>query len=462
MLGEVIRGTQIYVRSDERRTWTIDLELKIDFNMIIYAGGVEHHGLPIILYVHGESYEWNSGNPYDGSVLASYGHLIVVTINYRLGILGFLKTGARGSAQGNFGLMDLVAGLHWLRENMPAFGGDPDRITLMGHGTGAALANFIAVSPVAKELLHRVVLLSGSGLSPWALQRDPLGVTRRVAEKTGCHGELLEEDLAPCLRSKPLRELMAVHLDPPRFLPGFAPFADGAVLSASMSSQVMDSGLNSQERHGPAYQLSDFPDRDLFFGVTSTESYLDLSAQDLEYGFNETRRDRILRTYVRNSYYFHLNEIFSTLKNEYTDWERPVQNPLNVRDSTLEVLSDGHTVAPLVKLGYLHAIHGGRTYFMHFHHQSNERDFPQRTGSVRGEDVPYVMGLPLVGGLPFFPHNYTNQDVAVSKQLIHYLANFARKGDPNGPAQSHLDGDHELPIWDTYDSINQLYLQLGE
>lgn len=63
---------------------------------------------------------------------------------------GFLKTGSRGSAQGNFGLMDLVAGLHWLRENLPAFGGDPESITVMGHGTGAALANYIAVSPVAK------------------------------------------------------------------------------------------------------------------------------------------------------------------------------------------------------------------------------------------------------------------------------------------------------------------------
>ncbi|XP_039281384.1 neuroligin-4, X-linked-like, partial [Nilaparvata lugens] len=124
----------------------------------------DHQGaIPCLLYVHGESYEWNSGNPYDGSVLASHGHIIVVTINFRLGILGFLKTGSRGSAQGNFGLMDVVAGLHWLRENLPAFGGDPERITLMGHGTGAALANYIAVSPVAKELLHRVILLSGSG-----------------------------------------------------------------------------------------------------------------------------------------------------------------------------------------------------------------------------------------------------------------------------------------------------------
>lgn len=65
-------------------------------------------------------------------------------------LAGFLKTGAKGSAQGNFGLMDLVAGLHWLRENLPAFGGDPERVTIMGHGTGAALANFLAVSPVAR------------------------------------------------------------------------------------------------------------------------------------------------------------------------------------------------------------------------------------------------------------------------------------------------------------------------
>lgn len=65
---------------------------------------------------------------------------------------GFLKTGTKGSAQGNFGLMDLVAGLHWLRENLDAFGGDPERVTLMGHGTGAALVNFIAVSPVAKGI----------------------------------------------------------------------------------------------------------------------------------------------------------------------------------------------------------------------------------------------------------------------------------------------------------------------
>lgn len=226
------------------------------------------------------------------------------------------------------------------------------------------------------ELLHRVVLLSGSGLSPWALQREPLAVKRKVAEQTGCHGDLEEDDLAPCLRNKPLAELLQVHIDPPRFLPGFAPFVDGAVLVSGSGGSAALADI-SLDKIGAGFELADFPERELLFGLTTTESYLDLSAQDLEFGFNETRRDRILRTYVRNAYFFHLNEIFSTLKNEYTDWERPVQNPLNVRDATLEVLSDGHTVAPLIRVGYLHTVRGGKTFFLHFCHQSSQRDFPQ-------------------------------------------------------------------------------------
>ncbi|XP_049822999.1 neuroligin-1 isoform X2 [Aethina tumida] len=435
------------------------------------TGEEEAEPLPCVVYVHGESYEWNSGNPYDGTVLASTGRVIVVTINFRLGVLGFLKTGTKGSAQGNFGLMDLVAGLHWLRENLPAFGGDPEKVTLMGHSTGAALVNFIAVSPVAKELLHRVILLSGSGLSPWALQRDPLWVKRSVAKHTGCHGDLHEDDLAPCLRQKHLNELLSVRVEAPRFLPGFAPFIDGTILLNPTNSPPASGSSTVATSAG--YELADFPDRDLLFGLTSTESYLDLNAQDLEFGFNETKRDRILRTYVRNSYYYHLNEIFSTLKNEYTDWERPTQNPLSVRDATLDVLSDGHTASPLIRVGYLHSMSGGKTFFLHFQHHGGERDLPMRTGSVRGEDLPYVLGLPLIGGGPFFPHNYSHGDAAVSKTLIHYISNFIRKGDPNGAVpnasaseaknQQQPKGHDDTPTeyWDTYDTINQFYLELG-
>lgn len=65
-------------------------------------------------------------------------------------------------------------------------------------------------------MVHRAVLFSGSALSPWAIQRDPLYIKRKVAEHTGCHGELLEEDLAPCLRGKSVKDLLGVRLDTPR------------------------------------------------------------------------------------------------------------------------------------------------------------------------------------------------------------------------------------------------------
>ncbi|KAL1494858.1 hypothetical protein ABEB36_010376 [Hypothenemus hampei] len=388
---------------------------------------------------------------------------------------GFLKTGTKGSAQGNFGLMDLVAGLHWLRENLPAFGGDPERVTLMGHGTGAALVNFIAVSPVSKELLHRVILLSGSGLSPWALQKEPLSIKREVARDTGCHGDLDVDDMAPCLRLKPLGILLSTStkVAPPRFLPGFAPFIDGTILLNPTSSPPPRPPSASTVATASGYELANFPERDLLFSLTGTESYLDLNAQDLEFGFNETKRDRILRTYVRNSYYFHLNEIFSTLKNEYTDWERPSQNPLSVRDATLDVLSDGHTVSPLIRIGYLHAMSGGKTFFLNFQHHSGERDLPMRSGGVKGEDLPYILGLPLINGGPFFPHNYTHSDVAISRTLIQYISNFISSGDPNGgampnapvtenkPSVQNENDIPTLPYWDTYDTINQFYLEMG-
>lgn len=193
-------------------------------------------------------------------------------------------------------------------------------------------------------------------------------------------------------------------------------------------------------------EFANFPTRDLMFCLNSIESYMDLSAQDLEFGFNETRRDRVVRTFVRNVFYYHLNEIYAVLKvsevnqsdlielshslisslqNEYTDWERAIKNPMSSRDSTLEFLSDGHTAAPAIRLAYLHSLRGGRSFFMHFNHRTKEQDFPQRMGSVGGEDVPFAFGLPIS---PLYPHNYSREDVKVSAIFVNYIANFVKNG----------------------------------
>ncbi|XP_012274343.1 neuroligin-1 [Orussus abietinus] len=419
--------------------------------------------LPALLLVHGDSYSWGAGNSLDGTALAAHGRLIVVSINFRLGVLGFLKTGSKGSAQGNYGLMDLVAGLHWLRENVKAFGGDPERLALLGHGTGAALVNFLAVSPMSKELVERVVLLGGSALSPWAIQRDPLTVKRRVAEQTGCPADVEVDDIAPCLRLRTLEELLEVQLDPPRFTSGFAPFVDGAVLPSSglqtFQPTASSSGLMPIVP-GPGAEFASFGDRDLLMGLTSSEAWLDFTEDDLENGLNETRRDRILRTYVRNTYRYHLHEIYSTLRNEYTDWERGEQSPAIICEGLLSLLGDGQVAAPLLRLALLHSASGGRGYFLHFQ--------PGDRASLRGEEVPYLLGTPLLHGEPTASaassvSNYSVEDEGLSRLLVHYLANFVRRGDPNGasPQKSPENLPSSPPFWDSYDSINQLYLEAG-
>ncbi|KYM81026.1 Neuroligin-1 [Atta colombica] len=481
--------------------------------------------LPALLLIHGDSYSWGAGNSFDGTALAAHGRLIVVSINFRLGVLGFLKTGSKGSAQGNYGLMDLVAGLHWLRENLGAFGGDPERLALLGHGTGAALANFLAVSPMAKELIGRVILLGGSALSPWAVQRDPLMVKRRVAEEIECPGDVEADDIAPCLRLKSVKELLAVPLDPPRFTSGFAPFVDGTVLPPTVNQNFQPTASSSGLMPivpGPGTEFADFGNRDLLFGLTSDEAWVNLTKEDLQNGLNETRRDRILRTYVRNTYRYHLHEIYSTLRNEYTDWERGEQSPVAICEGLLSLLGDGQVAAPLLRLALLHSASEGRGYFLHFQ--------PGELPSQRGEEIPYLLGIPLLRGevtsaVPTFG-NYTPADENLSKLLVHYLANFVRRGgfwsqtpakavntlsessqsrsrvdllvaktrsdfgisncgsaaiwmiilsstrriftmefclDPNGasPLSSGLENGlvTSPPFWDSYDSINQLYLE---
>lgn len=80
---------------------------------------------------------------------------------------------------------------------------------------------------------------------------------------------------------------------------------------------------------------------------------------------------------MRNVYRYHRNEIFAAIRNEYTDWEKPIQHPINIRDATLESLSDAAVAAPALRLAQLHARRGARTYFAHFAHQTKDADYPQ-------------------------------------------------------------------------------------
>ncbi|VDK42423.1 unnamed protein product [Taenia asiatica] len=121
----------------------------LTLNVFVPEAGVENlneHALPVLIFVHGDSYEHGSGNAYDFSLFSSLGNVIVVTLNYRLGVLGFLSEGIAGSTRGNFALFDLQAAIQWVHSNIYRFGGDCEQVTLMGHSHGAALVHLFATS----------------------------------------------------------------------------------------------------------------------------------------------------------------------------------------------------------------------------------------------------------------------------------------------------------------------------
>ncbi|XP_053604570.1 neuroligin-1-like isoform X2 [Plodia interpunctella] len=424
----------------------------------IYVPGSGARGVEapyaVVVWVGGPSHEWGSANVLDGAVLAARAHLLVVTVNYRLGLLGYLTTGVKSDEvqqAGGAAVLDVAAALTWVQRNIAAFGGDPRRVTLAGHAAGAGLANALLMMPASKGLASRVLLLSGSALSPTALAPDSALAREHTAQALRCTPEASSDDhwLKECIRKRPLAALLAVEAPRARFLAGWAPSVP-YFKESTYQGQAPTKALHSSEA---------FLECALAVVVATTESYQYFNEDDIRHGFEEEHRNRILRTYVRNVYRFHRNEIFAAIRNEYTDWEKPIQHPINIRDATLESLSDAAVAAPALRVAQLHAKRGARTYFAHFAHQSKDADYPQRLGSVTGETLPYFLGLPLVGGLQGSPRNYSRGDVAVAEAAVALVAAFAKTGDPSPRSDER---HHENSVaWPRYDLNTQQYLSIS-
>ncbi|GBP26415.1 Bile salt-activated lipase [Eumeta japonica] len=141
--------------------------------------------LPVMVFIHGGGFYWGSGTPliYDPAPLVDKG-LIVVTFNYRLGAFGFLCLGVR-EAPGNTGLKDIVSALRWVQRNIRYFGGDPGTVTVFGESAGAVAVSHLMLAPTARGLFHRAIMQSGTALSPFALNYDPLKRASYVAGNLG-------------------------------------------------------------------------------------------------------------------------------------------------------------------------------------------------------------------------------------------------------------------------------------
>ncbi|EJW88146.1 hypothetical protein WUBG_00941 [Wuchereria bancrofti] len=129
------------------------------------------NGFPVMFYIHGGGYMIDSAVKYHYSKIAKLlvsKDVIVVTIQYRLGFLGFFTTNDE-ICPGNFGIWDQIMALKWIKENIEYFGGDPDRITVIGQSAGAASADLLALSPHSRDLFKQIILLGGNAECSWAV-----------------------------------------------------------------------------------------------------------------------------------------------------------------------------------------------------------------------------------------------------------------------------------------------------
>jgi len=210
----------------------------------IYAPDTPDKALPVMVWIHGGTFLVGSGAQYDGHVLAEKGHLIVVTINYRLGPFGFLANRSLDGADpahlsGNYGLLDQQAALRWVKDNIEPFGGDPGKVTVAGESAGAISIGLQLVSPAADGLFERAILESGPFLHvPTLDQAETRG--DQFAAKLGC------SVAAACMRSKSTAEVLNAIPASPISLgtPVWFPVVDGHLIPSQPADAIAAGHLN--------------------------------------------------------------------------------------------------------------------------------------------------------------------------------------------------------------------------
>ena len=198
---------------------------------------VDDGSLPVMVWIHGGVLVWGESNDYDPAQLVRHG-VIVVTINYRLGALGFLAHAALadhpGGPSGNYGLMDQQAALRWVQTNISNFGGNPRKVTLFGESAGGLSVLSQLASPGARGLFARAIVESGTyTLTPVSLATAE-SAGEAFASSAGCAGQS-----AACLRSLPVSTILKYQ-----DAGGYRPNIDGQVLSQSLGAAFASGDFN--------------------------------------------------------------------------------------------------------------------------------------------------------------------------------------------------------------------------
>jgi len=382
--------------------------------------GAATESLPVMVWIHGGGLRVGSAdNPmYNGVNLAAK-DVLVVTLNYRLNVLGGfahpgLSAESENSASGNYGLMDQIAALRWVGDNIASFGGDPANVTTFGESAGCRSIALLMVAPQARGLFHRAICQSGMlrDVSGSLADREAMGL--EIAAKLGCDRSA---DPIAALRAQPWEALHdAVAFDS-------NPFVDGWVIPEDPCA---------------LYAQGKTANTPVLIGTNADEATMFELPNVAEFDTLEKYKARLSRDFGG-----HAVSVISAYP--ASDDEAAVRAMMALRTDIWMTLPARRSIRWLADAGV-------PCYFYHF-----TRVPPWKAGEVlgahHGAEIAYEFGGGVKCGQFKSDAVLADVDQRLSDVIMAFWVNFARTGDPNAAG---------LPNWPQYDSNTENYLELGD
>lgn len=383
--------------------------------------------LPVFVFIHGGHFDAGSGGvpAYDGRALARKG-IVFVSINYRLGVFGFMVNKDHG-VSGNYAIMDMVLALRWVQRNIRAFGGDPNRVTVGGESAGATAVSTLQTAPIGKGLFHRAIQQS-TPFSLFVLEVDEANkLGKKVAKELKC------SDLT-CLQNSPWQSLVAAQEKV-----GGKPNLLHPMLTFFPWTPVPD-GVHCAGQPIDAYIEGAFHDMPLLLGSTSEEAvmfvYLALEKPASKLVFNAGKAALFLKR---------LKDVNAQYPSISGDNREPMA----------KLLTDYLFTAPARHVADNVARQSKEPVFLfHFNHSLSQDDawmpgYPFCRGRVcHGTELPFVFDSAGLAGVEFTP-----AEKRLADAITTYWTNFIKTGDPS----------QGLPVnteWPAFTGDNLLSLQL--
>jgi para-nitrobenzyl esterase len=365
---------------------------------------------PVIVFSHGGAARFGTGNEprYDGSILARTGDAVVVTLNYRLGLLGWSELGGldpayRGS--GNNGVRDQIMALEWVQQHIADFGGDPRNVTAMGESEGAFSLSAMLATDNPQHLFRRVVLQSGSGY----MTHSP-----RLQESFNARLKGLSIDALKAMSPVELLDLQDKVLGPGAVGGAvyFGPSIDGKLIKGPVIDQIRAGNARGID------VLAGSNRDEMRFFAQFDPSLLQFTQEQYSAFFPKAltaRREKMINTYKSG---------------------RPAQSEADI---ALAMLSDQAMRVPATRLAAEQA-RWARTYVYQF-------DWAPRNGlgAIHTAELPFVFGSLSFTGIP--GGSVTEPVKALSRQMVCAWTAFARSGDPGW--SPYRETSRVTRIWDT-------------